>query len=261
MPYVQAENPKELNIRQLAFIDELLADPQRNARQAAKRAGYAEKSAAVQGHLLMHDNRVKAIIATRESERLKSARMSADEVAAHIAELAKADPRDLMEYWRGACRHCHGFEFKYQRTPQEYRNALAVHAAARAKAGNPDPLGFDLDPLGGLGFTPNKPPHPDCPECYGHGVGYEIIKDSRTLPPGAARLYAGLKVTKEGIEIKTRSQDKALELAARNTGVVRDTVKVDATVKGAAAVVALTTTDPAEAARQYQALMNAPVSS
>ena len=43
-------------------------------------------------------------------------------------------------------------------------------------------------------------------------------KDTRHLSEGARRLYAGIKVTKDGIEIKMRDQDAALVNIAKHLG-------------------------------------------
>ncbi len=132
--------------------------------------------------------------------------------------MVKADARDLSEYRIGCCRYCHGFEFKYQMTPQEYRNRLAAYMERK---GDKDPCGLAFPMEGGVGYDKRRKPHKDCPECFGEGEGREVFKDSRTLSESARTLYAGVKRTKNGMEIMSRSKDKSVELAARHTGVIK----------------------------------------
>lgn len=212
---------KPLNPRNLLFLDELYADPKRNASAAYRRVygAKSDRSAGVAANRLMRDPRIAAELARREADLRERAAITAEEVLLEITRLAKADPRDLVEYRRGACRFCHGAGHMYHRTPQEYREAFATY---QAKQGAKDPAGLHFDHQGGVGFNPNRAAHPDCPECFGHGEGYEYVRDTRTLTPGAARLYAGVKRTKDGLQVLTRSQDKMVELAAKHLGLLRD---------------------------------------
>lgn len=209
---------KPLNPRNLLFIDALYADPERIAARAYSLVyGIEGKPASVAASRLLRDERVKAEMARRDAEIAAAAPISPEEVRREITDLAKADPRDLFEYRRGACRYCYGDGFMYQRTPQEYRDAFAEYQALR---GQTDPAGLHFDHKGGVGFNPNREPHPGCPECFGHGEGYTYIKDSRTVPKAAARLIAGIEETKYGVKVRTRSQDGAVELAARMHGLL-----------------------------------------
>jgi hypothetical protein len=69
----------------------------------------------------------------------------------------------------------------------------------------------------GLPYDGNLPPVVHCPQCKGEGTGEEKVyfADTRTLSAGARRLFAGVKVTKGGMELKTRDQDAALLNIAR----------------------------------------------
>lgn len=203
------------------FVAELVADAGRNATAAYARVYTVEgHKASVGAHRLMQDPRILAAIDAAVVASLKRLHLTADQVLAHIAELATADPRELSEHRRGACRHCHGMAHRYQRTPQQYRDALKVYQGTAE--GRQDPAGLFFDHEGGVGFDRRREPHPGCPECNGEGVEYSFFKDVRKLSPAAARLYAGVKHTKDGITINTRSQDKAIELAAKCLGLMRD---------------------------------------
>lgn len=203
-----------LNARQRAFVDELYSDPKRNAVRAYMRVyGCTEMTAKSAASRLSTHPQVVAAREVKEQELRDKAGITAEEVVLEITRIAKADPRELFEYRRGACRYCHGAGHQYQRTPREVREALAFYATT--PEGRKDPCNLAFAALGGVGFNPNKPPHPDCPECFGHGEGYEYIKDSRHVSAGAARLFAGLHKTKDGLKIITRNQDKMIELSAR----------------------------------------------
>lgn len=203
-----------LNAKQLAFVDAYFGDAHRCAKRAYCIAyGVKESTGYSAGTRLINKPYIRDEIARRMAEIAERSGITAEEVVLEITRIAKADPRDLFEFRRGACRYCYGEGHRYHRTPQEVRQALAEYAAT--PAGRADPAGLMFDAQGGVGFNPNRPPHADCPECFGMGEGYEYVKDSRDVPPGAARLFAGLQRTKDGIKIMTRSQDKMLELAAK----------------------------------------------
>ena len=99
--------------------------------------------------------------------------------------------------------------------PQEMRERQAKYEEALAAAKEKDEDLEPFDELGGVGFNPNLDPHPECPECFGEGRGRVMFKDSRKLSPAGLALYTGAKIGKEGIEIKTRSQERASEMLAR----------------------------------------------
>lgn len=229
-----------LNPNQLRFINYVTADEKRNAAAAYARAYGLEDGqvAAACASRLMADPRVKAEIAKRDAERAARLNMTADDLVRELRDVVTADPRDLMEYYRGACRHCYGHQYKRQRTPAEYEADFKAYKRldAARKGGPIDPLGLDFDPEGGIGFNPTREPNPDCPECFGQGVGYSYVKDTRTLSRGAARLFAGIKETKDGIEVKTRNVDKLHELYMRHLGML-EAKKDDETAEDKAAQV------------------------
>src|ERR1035437_131973 len=66
------------------------------------------------------------------------------------------------------------------------------------------------------GYGANRPPNPECRECWGRGEGTPIIHDTRELENGAAMMYAGMKITKEGINVAMHSPFEALQLIGRH---------------------------------------------
>lgn len=261
-----AENPKPLNDKQEAFVAILLADPTLSGSAAYSRAyGVEGVSARVGAYKLLKDPRVAARLAERKQAIIERLELTAEDVLRDVYLVASADANELTEYRVGCCRYCYGDNFQYQRTPNEYRTALASYIENEkyrklAVAGDTrDVFGFKFNPEGGVGFDPRKPPRDDCPECFGEGVGRTVIKDTRNLSDAGKAIYAGIKETRHGIEVIMRDKDKARDLAARHTGVIKSTVELTGKnggpVQHATAAVTLTTTDPQEAAREYQKIM------
>lgn len=215
---------KDLTPKEQLFVMALLSDPEMRVGPAAVTAGFSAKTAGVQGSKVLRRPRVLAALEEGKAKRLarmeKAAALSQDEVVGNITAVLRADPRELAEIHIDACRHCHGEGFRYQRTPGEMERDYEMWLANPKRA--PDAV-FDLK--GGSDFDPRRGPREDCPECHGRGERMVIIKDSRTLSPSAAKLYAGIKVTKDGIEIKTRSQDKHAEMAGKHLGIFIDRVE------------------------------------
>lgn len=210
---------------------------------------------------LMKDERIQAEIARWENQLRADLKIEAQEVVREITLLATADPRELTEHHVGCCRYCHGVNNLYQRTPAEYDRDIRQYQEARRKAGNPDPLGLEFNTQGGIGFNPYKnAPNPDCPECFGKGVGYERFKDTSLLSPGAARLFDGVERTRDGLKLKTRDRNKILDLAAQHTGVVKKQVELSG--KGGGPIettnttISTSTTDPVQAAEIYRTLIS-----
>jgi phage terminase small subunit len=220
-----------LNARQVRFVQEYLLDL--NATQAAIRAGYSAKTAKVIGSENLTKPDIAAAIGSAQQKRAERVQISADSVLRELQTIAAADPRELVEFRRVCCRHCWGKGFRYQRTAGEMERDMESHSARCVEleeAGKPTLPPFD--DKGGIGFTPKRDPNQKCPECFGDGVGETFVHDTRKLGPGAARLLAGIKQTREGMEIKMLSQDDALVNLGRHLGIFTDKLQIDATVKG-----------------------------
>lgn len=248
---------RPLNNNHLRFIAEYLSRLPRNARAAYQRVyDCKETTAGVEAVRLMADPDIQDEIARREKQLLEGLELTAADVLKEIFLVATADPRELSEHYRGACRNCWGIDFKYQRRPSEYNRDFETYKKAHAD----DPYGVNFDILGGVGFTTRKAPNSDCPECDGNGESYEIFKDTRSLSPGAARLFDGVERTRDGLKIKVRNREKALDLAAQHVGISRKSVEL--TGKGGGpirtegnALVSLAGVDPQTAAAMYQTLV------
>lgn len=219
MPRMAEPNPD----RRELFIAEYLKDCRPTS--AARRAGWPPSTAASAACRMLQEPEVAQRVKLALAERMSRV-MSADEVLTRLTRIASVDMNDLVELRVRCCRHCWGLDFKEQRTAGEMRMARARHAKEVKRS---ERMGTDLvedigefDELGGIGFDRTALPNPDCPECNGEGVTVTAPKDTRDLSPEALAVYAGVKVTKDGIELKTRDQDKALELLARHHGLLND---------------------------------------
>lgn len=196
-----------LTDKQLQFCNEYCVDF--NGTQAAIRAGYSEHTAGPIASELLTLPKILERIEARKSELAAAAMLTPQWVLERWMEIATADPGEIMKLRRLNCRHCHGFGHAYQWTENEYRQALDKAIAA----GKPAP-----DFVGGLGFNSKGAPHPDCPECGGEGVENVHIADTRYLKGNSRKLFAGVKKTKDGVEIKVRDQSEALANLAKYLG-------------------------------------------
>ena len=180
---------------------------------------------------------VAAAVAEAFARKRQRLQLTGDDIAHMLAEVATADPRELMEVRRVPCRYCWGEGHRYQRTAAEQERAIAEHAAqlAQAEASKaPSPAAFDV--AGGIGYTTRRAPHPGCPECHGDGQLHAHFHDVRSLSPAAARLFAGVKLGKDGsVEIRTKDQLGAVQALARVLGIGTENVNVKAAVASAQA--------------------------
>lgn len=140
-------------------------------------------------------------------------------------KIATADVRELVESRRICCRHCHGIGHAYQWTDgNEWAEAVAEamdwnannddQPAKQRQKARPIP-----DSLGGFGYWRSTAPHHECPKCHGEGNIDVFFHDTRKLSASGKLLYAGVKQTANGFEIKTRDQDGALNFLAKYLGI------------------------------------------
>lgn len=131
-------------------------------------------------------------------------------------EIATADPNELIQAQRRCCRHCYGVGHDYQwRDAQEWAEAVADEMEKAERLKRPARLPSDA---GGFGFDHTLAPIEACGRCRGDGNVQAIVMDTRNLSPSARLLYAGVKQTRDGIEIKMRDQDAALANIAKALG-------------------------------------------
>ena len=150
------------------------------ATKAAIRAGYSERTANEQGARLLANVSIREAIQASQERRSKRTEITADNVLRRLWAVATADPNELIEYRRVCCPHCHE----------------------------------------GNVIDPRRFPDVNCPTCFGDGIGIPFPKDTRRLTGDARLLYAGLKITKDGLEIKMHDQQAATMAVAKHLGML-----------------------------------------
>ena len=213
---------EKLTDLQKKFIKEYLIDL--NITAAALRAGYSEKTAYSIGQETFNKPHIQAAIQKEMNKRAERTEITADKVLQRWWDIATADPNEIIHLRRVCCRHCYGKEYQYQwRDEEEY--ALAVDRAEKlAKEVEKEPI-IPSD-AGGYGFDRLAKPNPECPYCRGEGNPELHIEDTRDLGPKAKLLYAGIKQTQAGIEVKFQDQAKALENVAKHLGMFAERVEL-----------------------------------
>lgn len=209
-----------------AFCREYMVDMIGTQAYIRVKPGCNHASARVASTRLLAKPNVQAEIARLRAEQAKRTEITADIAVKEAWAIMTADPRELMEYRVGCCRHCWGENFLYQRTQAEFDRAEAAQAAANEEAVGTRKKVKEFDPLGGVGYDKRRSPNPECPECAGEGVGRPVFKDTRNISPAAASLFAGVKETKEGLELKIHSKDAAMDKVFRHLGLYNDKIQL-----------------------------------
>ena len=179
-------------------------------------------------------------------ERLEVAELSVDWVLRQWKQIAEADPNELIWNQLECCRYCYGLSHEYQWTKFEFAHAVeaaAVHRCSPAKCEAPCVKALPPSAAGGFGYTPHKQPVSDCPVCHGRGLERVCIADTRRLKGSARRLYAGVKQTKNGIEVIMRDQDAALQNISKYFGMLLERKEVSGPGGGAIPVAHYTADD------------------
>jgi hypothetical protein len=222
-----------LNTNRQRFVAALLASPTYNQSEAYMLAyGVMDRQqAASRASDLMRVPEVRAAVEKGKAARLERLTVTADDVLRDVVLGLRASGTELVEHVLDSCRYCHGEGHKYQWTPAEFERALESYLQAdrQQKGGAKDPMGLKFVEKYGcnIGYDPRRPPAEDCPECFGRGVPQLVARDTRFLTEEGRRMYAGAKQTKHGVEILARDRDKALDLAAKHTGVSKETLHID----------------------------------
>lgn len=94
-PRKRTTKGEELNLRQRTFAIAYAAIG--NATQAAKDAGYSAAAAGQQGHELLKNPKIQALIEREQKDRWKRLRMTGDEILGRLATLARCDIRKLFD--------------------------------------------------------------------------------------------------------------------------------------------------------------------
>lgn len=192
-------------------------------------------------------SRVKELKDAIDAASVMSMAAIRDLVLQDATDILRADPSELVTHRRLNCRHCHGIGHAYRWIDEEEFWRTIADASERAEAsGKAAKLPTDE---GGYGFRRLGPPSPTCPRCEGEGLEDVRLADVRTLSGPARRMYAGVKVTRNGVEIAMRDKDSARALLANYAGMLKQDVKLGG-------VVGLTPVMPAELTEAQRALLH-----
>ena len=190
----------------------------RSQLEAYQLAGYRGGEASASR--LASNGKVQARVAEIQKAGADKAEVTVAGVLMELWKIATADPNELIEYQVGCCRSCWGKSFRHQETVGE-RDARKVQWLRDqvAAAGTPAEADFEhFDQMGGIGFNATRPPNAVCPECFGRGQGVPVFKDTRKVSEGARSLYAGVKVTKDGLEVRMHDKVGALTKVGQHLG-------------------------------------------
>lgn len=196
----------DLTPKQQRFVEEYLTDL--NATQAAIRAGYSEKTAAEQAHQLLQKTSLASAIVEAQAKRSERTEITQDMVLTELWQIASADPNELIQWRRGACPKCWGDPAPVAESLEGQPHGGALK---RAKAQDAE--------------IPVTEPNPDCESCKGEGAGRAYVFDTRFLTGPARKLYAGVKVSKQGLEVKMHDRSLALRLVGQHLGMFKTQVE------------------------------------
>jgi hypothetical protein len=241
--------------RDAAFLTEYLK--RFNGSDSARKIGVAVNTAGFAAWEFLNKPQVRQALRGALEERRARVEVQVDEVARYWYDIATADPRELTQLVYVPCRYCWGEDHQYQFTTNELQTAVRDHefGVIRTSDGRMSELTEEqrqrpFDIQGGSGYTINRYPMrgPDwaarvertyagigrpipegleansdhsCPECHGDGERRAWFADTRHLSLDAARLYAGVRVTREAIEIKTLDRIAAMDKFEQLTGMIK----------------------------------------
>lgn len=207
---------------------------------------------------------VRARIEQLRADAAAQALVTRERVIHDIVAQLTCNVNELVSLRRYNCRHCNGDNFGYQwRDDEEYslaviaaidHNSAAADARTRAKDGKgPKAITLPSD-AGGYGYTRAGEPNLACPECLGDGIAESIIHDTTKLEGGALLLYAGLKETSTGPEVKLHDKSKLLERLCAMMGWNKDAAASGLPATPASATLPADVTE-ADAAKAYLRLV------
>lgn len=246
-----------LTAKQEAFAN-AIADPQSKGPLKAYRSVYdAEKmsdaAVSVAASRLLANARIALRVAEIRNANAKTLQLDGLGVLREWVTIATADPAELVKTRVFCCRHCYGEGGAYQwKNEDEYARAVAevidfnsVWTERKFQKAMPSCEG-------GFGFDHMAPPNAECVSCRGAGVTVDIITDTHALSPAGRKLYAGIKRTKDGLQVLMRDQDGALAALAKYFGVTPETHRMTGPNGGPVQVINADM-PAAEAAKLYQA--------
>lgn len=206
-------------------------------------------------HDLLTDPKIAARIKELRDAAVDTVIFEIKDILREWVTIATADPSELSRTRHLSCRHCWGEGHAYQwKNPNEYALAVAAvmdHNANKSAKAKEQTM---PDAAGGFGYRKLDPPHPKCPECDGEGILDTYVADIAAASPSARKLYAGIKQTANGPEIKLRDQCGALLNLAKYYGMHSDTLRL--TLPPGTTAIVTSDMPPAEAAKLYATVVS-----
>lgn len=205
---------KKLTEKEQVFVQEYLISL--NASDGYRKAGYKGKDAGAGGYEILRKPHIQTAVKKAMDERAKRLEIDSDWVLKRLSLIATANPNEISRVQVGSCRYCNGIDHEYQwRTESEFERAKEKYWELddNKKAKKSAPV-----IAGGFGYSARNIPNPDCSHCDGDGVPRVVLADTTRLSEEGTALYAGVKETKSGIEVKSGDQMKAIEMIARHVG-------------------------------------------
>lgn len=202
---------------ELIFANAYLLEPNGTRAYKAAHPHVKDATAATEAWKLLRKPKIAAFIAAERAKDAAKLKIKRETLLQEAWHVATADARELTEWRINCCRFCYGEGYRYQRTAGEMERDREAHAEAVRKAEEGKAPG-PFDEKGGIGWNPHLDPNMDCPECFGDGQGRHVLKDTSKLSPAAVSLYAGVKVTKDGLQVLTHSKQDASEKLFKHLG-------------------------------------------
>lgn len=172
---------------------------------------------------------VRDAIAKLLDDARRHAIIKVNDLLAHLADIARANPSTITWVTVHACRHCHGIGGAYQwRDYDEWAvtAAQAFDSAVRNDATTAPHVRIPMDE-GGFGYTMHRPPNPECESCGGAGLRVPHVADRDKLGAAELKLIKGVKAKADGsIEVLMHDQLKAAELVGRILGAFNDKLAI-----------------------------------
>lgn len=200
-----------------------------NPQQAAVEAGYSGTVAIGKSYGWVGSGRTKPHVYEAVQALLKTRNEALGYTSERFLDSLwkehTADARELSEVRVHCCRCCWGADHRPMMTRLEHEEARDDYQRRCEKlliAGVPEDKWPPFDERGGVGYDRRRSPNPECPECGGEGEPDVVLKDTRKISSGAARIYAGARKTKQGIEVRVRDRSPAMQRLASHLGIGKE---------------------------------------
>lgn len=169
-----------LSMQEEAFVSEYLRNGENGtAAWIFVHPGTSPSVAAVRAHQTLRRAKVAERMAAERARLQQKFEIDRDSLLQRFLAIAEADPNELTQMRHLACGHC----WNGNRGPAMYVD-----------------------------------PDPECESCSGEGVAMPWIADTRRLSPAARALFAGIKQTKDGVQVLMHDKVAALVNVAKIIG-------------------------------------------